>query len=113
LDVLVGAAPFRIPALVDSGAVNSLFHVEVAREGELDLSTAQQRALEVGSERQARNAAFLTVPLEAGGLPWEAEVGFCDWMPLEWGLLGHSFFRLFTVTFRAYDGEFDVEPISA
>lgn len=114
LDILVGTAPFRVSALVDSGAVNSLFNTEIARAADLDLSAANPRVLEVGSHGQAMEAAFMTVSLESAGLRWDGEVGFCDWMPLDWGLLGHtSFFRWFTVTFRAYDGEFQVEPVTA
>lgn len=93
--------------------MHGLFHSDVAREAGLDLSHAERREVLIGSERQNREALFLTVPLEAAGLTWEAEIGFCEWMPRDWGLLGHnSFFRWFTVTFRAVDGEFEVEPIS-
>lgn len=113
LDVLVGAALVRTTALVDSGAVNGLFHVDVASEAGFDLSEAQPRDLLVGSPRESRTATFLTAGLEVGGLSWEAELGFCDWMLPDWGVLGQgAFFRWFTVTFRAYDSEFEVEPIT-
>lgn len=113
LDVLVGAAQVRTVALVDSGAVNSLFHMDVALEAECDLSDAEHRNVLVGSARDSRPAAFVTTGLEVGGLSWEAELGFCDWMLPDWGVLGHhAFFRWFTVTFRGYDSEFEVEPIT-
>ena len=42
---------------------------------------------------------------------WEAEVGFCAPWPYGWGLLGQqSFFRFFTVTFRAVDFALEVTP---
>lgn len=56
----------------------------------------------------------MTIPLSAANYTWEAEVGFCDPWPYGWGLLGQaSFFRYFTVTFRAVDLEFDVEPVTS
>ncbi|MGH9280518.1 MAG: hypothetical protein ACRD12_20795 [Acidimicrobiales bacterium] len=59
-------------------------------------------------------ARFVVVALQAAGLSWEAEVGFCDPWPYAWGLLGHlSFFRFFVVTFRAADFEFVLEPNAA
>jgi hypothetical protein len=45
---------------------------------------------------------------------WEAEVAFCHPWPYAWGLLGQrSFFRYFTVTFRAADFELEVTPIAS
>jgi len=114
LDVLVGAAQFRFSALIDSGAVNGLFPLALARQAGIDLSEPEIREVLIGPGQQTYHASFVTVPLEVAGLTWEPEIGFCDWMNPDWGLLGHaSFFRWFTVTFRAYDGEFEVEPISA
>lgn len=54
----------------------------------------------------------VTTLLSVGGHSWEADVGFCDPWPYSWGLLGHlSFFRFFTVVFRAVDLEFELEPV--
>jgi hypothetical protein len=56
-------------------------------------------------------ARFATVALSVVALAWEATVGFCNPWPYAWGVLGHdSFFRWFTVTFRAVDGEFELDP---
>ena len=41
-------------------------------------------------------------------------MGFCDPWPYGWGLFGQqSFFRYFTVAFRAADFVFEVEPIES
>ena len=53
-----------------------------------------------------------TTRLTTTGQSWEAEVAFCDPWPYGWGLLGQlAFFRFFTVTFRASELTFEVEPI--
>lgn len=58
-------------------------------------------------------AALVPTRLTVAGHSWEAEIGFCDPWPFGWGLLGQlSFFRHFTVTFRAVDLEFELEPIN-
>ncbi|MDQ6838999.1 MAG: retropepsin-like domain-containing protein [Actinomycetota bacterium] len=114
LDVLIGTAALRVQALVDSGATRTLFHQTVAEAAGVDLSEAEERELLLGPGRPPVPARFETVLLDAGGLQWEAEVGFCEDAPQDWGLLGGAgFFRFFTVTFRYYDSEFEIEPVAS
>lgn len=113
LDVLVADMDDAVlPCLVDSGAVNTLLPSWIADEAGVDMEGATRRQLAVGGA--GTTAAFVTIPLSAANYTWEAEVGFCDPWPYGWGLLGQaSFFRYFTVTFRAVDLEFDVEPVTS
>lgn len=99
-----------VPCLVDSGAVHTLLPLWLARAAGIDPGPDGSRALGVAAITVA--ATFRTVPLRAAGHAWEAEVGFCDPWPFAWGLLGQrSFFRYFTVTFRAVDHELEVVPV--
>lgn len=111
LDVAVADMDeLRFPALVDSGAVNTLLPRWLADAGGVGLNEADRRSLAVAST--VTEAAFVTTRLTAGGHTWEAEVAFCEPWPYGWGLLGQrSFFRYFTVTFRAGDFEFEVAPV--
>jgi hypothetical protein len=82
----------------------------VAEAGGIDLNSVQPKKLAVAA-RQTR-ASFVTTGLTAAQHTWEADVGFCDPWPYSWGLLGQlSFFRFFTITFRAADFELQLEPI--
>lgn len=99
-----------VPCLVDSGAMNTLLPLWIAEAAGLPTTGASTRQLAVGGTRTT--AAFVTILLAVADFTWEAEVGFCDPWPYAWGLLGQSsFFRYFTVTFRAADPEFEIEPI--
>lgn len=111
LDVAFGdVEDVLVPCLVDSGAVQTLVPQWVADDCGADLADAPSAAFGVaGGSTVARLAR---VRLSAAGHTWEAEVGFCDPWPYSWGLLGQaSFFRHFTVTFRAADEEFELLPI--
>lgn len=112
LDVsLAGMESVLVPCLVDSGAVNSLLPAWSADVAGVDLTGVANKRLGVGGG--TTTARFVTVTLAAANLAWEAHVGFCKHWPYAWGLLGHdSFFRWFTVTFRAADHEFELEPIT-
>jgi hypothetical protein len=100
-----------VPCLVDSGALNGLLPCWVAEVAGLDLSETSLRRLGVGGS--STTARFASVTLSTADLAWEASVGFCDPWPYAWGILGHhSFFRWFTITFRAADHEFELEPIA-
>jgi len=102
----------RYPCLVDSGAVNTLLPRWLAESAAVDLGGAERRSLAVATS--ATEAAFVTVGLSAADRRWEAEIGFCDPWPYSWGLLGdRSFFRSFTVTFRAADFEFEVARVES
>ncbi len=110
LDIALGSSEVRIRALVDSGSQNTLLPFWTATQAGVDLASADVRRLGIGG--QSIEARFTTVALTAADLQWEAEVGFCnsDGIPFN-GILGqHSFFRFFTVVFRAADWEFEVHP---
>lgn len=113
LDVLVGDMDdAAVPCLVDSGALNTLIPSWIARAAGVNLERASRRHLAVAGA--GTTAAFVTILLTAADFAWEAEVGFCDPWPYGWGLLGQaSFFRYFTVTFRAADLEFELEPVTS
>lgn len=99
-----------VPCLVDTGAVQTLLPQWVASDCGVDLDDVAEVVFGVGGS--STRARFAIVRLSAAGHTWEAEVGFCEPWQYSWGLLGHeSFFRYFTVTFRAADGEFELIPI--
>lgn len=99
-----------VPCVLDSGALHTLFPRWVAEAGGIVLDEAATRELAVAAT--GIQAAFVSTRLAAAGHEWDAEVGFCDPWPYGWGLLGQlSFFRFFTVTFRAADFEFEIEAI--
>jgi hypothetical protein len=106
LDVTVAdVGSVLVPCLVDSGAVNTLLPNWIADVDGVDLSHVAPRRVGFGGETVSTR--FATVALSVDVLAWEATVGFCDPWPFAWGVLGHdSFFRWFTVTFRAAGGEF-------
>lgn len=112
LDVLVGLGDFRVPGLVDSGAMHVLFHSDVANEANIDLSGAEDLPLSHGPMAAPFTAKTVTVQLSAAAHTWETKVGFADYPNLvDHGLLGLPFFNSFTVTFRSVDDEFEVSPI--
>lgn len=113
IDIAVAdVASVRIPCLVESGALNTLLPAWVAEVADVDLADATAQQLSVGGT--TTTARFTTVSISTEELAWEASVGFCDPWPYAWGILGHrSFLRWFTVTFRAADHEFELEPIRA
>lgn len=102
----------RVRCLVDSGALNTLLPSWVAEAAGIEIGDAPERALAVGGT--PTTAVVVPTVLTVADHSWEAEVGFCDPWPYGWGLLGQlSFFRYFTVTLRAADFEFEIEPISS
>lgn len=100
-----------VPCWVDSGAViNTLLPAWLADAAGIDLVDPDTRGLAVAGLETA--ATFTTTSLTVGDFRWEARVAFCSPWPYSWGLLGHdAFFRYFTVTFRAADYEFDLQPV--
>lgn len=99
-----------VPCLVDSGALHTLLPNWVAAAAGIDLPAREGRELAVAAG--VSRAAFVKTQLTAAGHTWEAEVGFCEPWPYVWGLLGQlSFFRFFTVVFRAADFTFEAEPV--
>ena len=111
LDVAVADLDEAVfPCLVDTGSLNSLLPSWIADAAGLALQGAEATMLSVaGTATQAR---FCPVLLTAVDHAWKAVVGFCDPWPYSWGLLGQlSFFRYFTVTFRAADLELEIIPV--
>jgi hypothetical protein len=112
VDIRVGdMTELRVPCLVDSGAIHTLLPRWVSDAGALDLDDSEVQLAVGGS---TTSASFAVTHLAVPGLDfsWDAAVGFCDPWPYAWGLLGqHSFFRYFSVTFRAADGELEIEPV--
>ncbi len=95
---------------MDSGALHTLLPRWVAEASGIDVADTETRALAVAAT--GAKAAFVSTRLTAAGHAWEAEVGFCHPWPYAWGLLGQlSFFRFFTVTFRAADFSFELVPV--
>lgn len=111
LDVLVAdMEDVSVPCLVDSGALHTLLPRWVAEAAGIEIADAEHRALAVAAT--GTKAAFVTTRLTAAGHTWEADIGFCHPWPYAWGLLGQlSFFRFFTVTFRAVDFSFELAPV--
>lgn len=102
----------RVPCLVDSGSVHTLLPAWLAGVAGISLDSVDRRSLGVAAG--VTDGVFTTVRLTAASTSWESEVGFCDPWPYAWGLLGQqSFFRYFTVTFRAADFELELEPITS
>lgn len=103
----------RYPCLLDSGALNTLLPRWLAEAAAIDLSGAHRALRAVATS--TTEASFVVARLSGCGHTWEAEVGFCDAWPFSWGLLlgQRSLFRYFTVTFRAADFEFEVDPIAS
>ncbi|MGG7104650.1 hypothetical protein [Rhodococcus sp. 24CO] len=106
--------------LVDSGALNTIFDSGLAYAAGIDLTDAEIGHSNVGGGTVEIKFVTLRLsvpsvddPHEPGELfTWEARVGFADNWGARHGLLGHEFFRFFTVTFRAADLELEIEPNS-
>jgi hypothetical protein len=113
LDVAVADMDeLRFPCLVDSGALHTLLPRWLADAAGIALSGAEERSLAVAAG--ATVAAFVTTRLTAAEFTWEADIGFCDPWRYSWGLLGQqSFFRYFTVIFRAAEFELGVSPVGS
>lgn len=100
----------RFPCLVDSGAVHTLLPRWLGEAAGVGFGATEHRSLAVATT--LTDAVFVTTRLTAGGHTWEAELAFCHPWPYSWGLLGQrSFFRYFTVTFRAADFELELHPV--
>lgn len=112
VDVLVEGLEFPWAGLVDTGAIETLMSAEVAEAGEIALATDVERHRIGGRTLDVR---FATVRLAIPDLDhtWEARVGFCDNWQHPFAVLGHEgFLRQFTLTLRAADLEFELEPIA-
>ncbi len=102
----------RVPCLVDSGSLHTLLPGWLPDAAGIPLDDVDRRTVAVAAA--TTDAAFMSVQLSAASTSWEVEVGFCKPWPYGWGLLGQqSFFRYFTVTFRAVDFHFEVQPVES
>jgi hypothetical protein len=97
-------------ALIDSGADDCLFPMEVAEVLGLQLDSANRNEYSGIGEGQV-TAIFGTVSLEVGGWPFELYAGFTD-SPSVVPILGqHGFFSLFEVKFNLSKEEIELKPI--
>ncbi|UGQ41210.1 hypothetical protein [Rhodococcus aetherivorans] len=119
LDVtFTGVHEITTKCLVDSGALNTIFDSGLAYAAGVDLTDAETGDSNVGGGtvelkfvKLHLSVPSVTDPHEPGEpFIWEARVAFADNWGARPGLLGHEFFRFFTVTFRAADLEFEIEP---
>ena len=112
LDVEVGGMEdVLLPWLLDSGWLHSLLPRWVADASGIALEDRAASDLAVAAG--VTHASFVRAHLAAAGETWEADIGFCDPWPYSWGLLGQlSFFRFFTVVFRAADFQFELEALA-
>ncbi len=100
-------------ALVDSGAVVSLFPEDVANAIGLDLSRGETRYLTgVGGYIKGKHVPDVEVVIRAFRL--RIPVVFVRYMPIELAVLGRKgFFEAFEITFREWERKLIVEPRNA
>ncbi len=97
-------------ALVDSGAVVSLFPEDVANAIGLDLSRGETLYLTgVGGYIKGKHVPDVEVVIRAFRL--RIPVVFVSYMPIELAVLGRKgFFEAFEITFREWERKLIVEP---
>jgi hypothetical protein len=97
-------------ALIDSGADECLFPVEVARALRIDLRQEKSHQY-AGIGAGAVTAFFETVTIEVGGWPFSVYVGFSD-SPSVVPILGQNgFFNLFDVRFNLSKEAIELRPV--
>lgn len=97
--------------LVDSGAVDSMFHTDFAEELGIDLSGLKQHEY-YAVDGNIMRGWVAPVQLEINGIahPIEIEVAFVEENAIP--LLGQSgFFDSFEVRFRGFNGVFEIIPM--
>ena len=100
-----------VDCLVDSGAVDSMFHTDFADELGIDLRGREVREYEAVNGSVMRGW-LAPVQMEIRGMsdPIEIEVAFVEGN--EMPLLGQTgFFDCFEVRFRGYRGTFEIIPV--
>lgn len=98
--VVEGLPRAPLACLLDTGALQNRFGLEIARRAGIDLTGAERSEVAVGGI--VVRARTVPVVLTIGDVTWEADVGFCEPWPFAFQLLGQEgFFRWFGVELRA------------
>jgi hypothetical protein len=100
-----------VDCLIDSGAIDSMFHTDFADELGIDLSGCEQRDY-YAVDGNIMRGWVASVHLEINGIdhPVQIAVAFVD--ENEIPLLGQSgFFDSFEVRFRGFNGVFEIIPV--
>ena len=99
-----------VDCLVDSGAVDSMFHIDFADELGIDLTSREQREY-CGVDGSVMTGWIAPVRIEINGVarPLEINVAFVEGNAIP--LLGQSgFFDNFEVRFQRFKGTFEIIP---
>ncbi len=95
---------FRAWALVDSGAVYSIFHPKELTGTGLDYTKGLLRMVVVG-DGSFIPVYFLKLPVRLGDVEFEAEIGFSERLGVGFNLLGRKgFFEKFEICFNEAEG---------
>lgn len=106
-----GANYMDVDCLVDSGAVDSMFHTDFADELGIDLLNSEQRDY-YAVDGNIMRGWVVPIQLEINGIAnaIQIEVAFVE--ENEIPLLGQSgFFESFEVRFRGFSGVFEIIPV--
>lgn len=103
-----GRKSVELDCLVDSGASDSLFSVEIADALGIDLSKARQNIyLGIGETTVVGYKAMVQMRLSGFDQWISVSVGFTSQNDMS--LLGHSgFFENYEITFRAYSNQLEI-----
>jgi hypothetical protein len=102
-----------VDCLVDSGAVDSMFHTDVADELGIDLQGLEEREY-FGIDGKIMPGRIAPIQLHVKGLvdPIDIEVAFVEGNEIP--LLGQSgFFDNYEIRFQRFKGRFEILPVSA
>lgn len=106
-----GDSHIDLDCLVDSGAVDSMFHTDVADELGIDLRGLETREY-YGIDGEVMPGRIATIQLQVKGLPDQIsiEVAFVDGNEIP--LLGQSgFFDNYEIRFQRFKGRFEILPV--
>ncbi len=102
----------KTDAVIDSGATQSLFDIQIAEQLGIDLKKGLPILIH-GIYGVPQTAYFHQIHLQIGTYRFEAAVGFAPLHDQACGILGqHGFFEFFKVAFDYLDRSFDVTPYS-
>lgn len=115
VDITLGGLPGTpIACIADTGAHATRMSATLASLAGIELDSGLTQRLYVGGLETV--GIFARVVLSMSDATdeyiWDAPVWFCDPWPHQFGLAGvEGFFHHFVVTFHAYDGYLEVDPI--
>ncbi|MCS7365468.1 MAG: retropepsin-like domain-containing protein [archaeon GB-1867-035] len=103
----------RLYALVDSGAVVSLFHTSIAEDASINLSDAHKEYLAgIGGYVQAHIKDKVTIEIEELG-ELSIPVAFTEYISSDMAILGRQgFFEKFEVIFREWKKELEIKVVN-